>query len=68
MRDQWPLFLRRSLSGAAHTAVATMTAARKADNYAVKDELLRECHISTETFRKQVFDTPFNSAHPGGWL
>ena len=67
-RDQWPLFLRGSLSGAGLTAVAAMTAARQADYDAVKDELLREYHISTETFRKRVFDTPFDSAHPDGWL
>ena len=67
-RYQWPLFLRGSLSGAGHTAVATMTAARQADYNAVKDELLREYHISTETFRKQIFDIPFDSAHPDGWL
>ena len=67
-RDQWPLFLRGSLSGAGLTAVAAMTAARQADYDAVKDELLREYHISMETFRKRVFDTPFDSAHPDGWL
>ena len=67
-RDQWPLFLRGSLSGAGLTAVAAMKAARQADYDVVKDELLREYHISTETFRKRVFDTPFDSAHPDGWL
>ena len=67
-KDQWPLFLRRSLSGAGLTAVAAMTAARQADYDAVKDKLLSEYYISTETFRKQVFDTPFDSAHPDGWL
>ena len=67
-RDQWPLFLRGSLSGAGLTVVATMTAARQADYDAVKNELLREYHISTEMFRKCVFDTLFDSAHPDGWL
>ena len=38
------------------------TAARQADYNAVKDELLREYHISTETFRKRVL-TPLSTQH-----
>ena len=67
-RDQWPLFLRGSLSGAGLKAVAEMTATRQADYDVVKNKLQREYHISTETFRMCVFDTPFVSAHTDGWL
>ena len=50
------------------TAAATMTATRQDDYNAFKDKLLRECHISKVTFRKRVFDTPFDSAHLDGRL
>ena len=56
------------MSGAYLTAAATIKAARQADYNAVKGKLLREYHISRETFRKRVFDTPFDSAHPDGRL
>ena len=67
-REQWTIFLRSSLSGAGLTAVASMAADQQADYNAVRAELLREYHITTETFSRRTFDTPFDSTNPDTWL
>ena len=67
-RGQWPNFLQSSLSGAGLTAVAAMAADQQEDYNAVRAELLREYHITTETFRRMIFDTHFDSTNPDTWL
>ena len=62
--EQWTIFLQSSLSGAGLTACAAMAADQQADYDAVRAELLREYHITTETFRRRMFDTPFDSTNP----
>ena len=67
-RNQWAIILRSSLSGAGLTAVASMPADQQQDYATVKSELLREYHISCETYRHRVFETPFSTSHPDAWL
>ena len=67
-REHWTIFLWSSLSGAGLTAMAAMAADQQADYDAVRAELLREYHITTETFRRRTFDTPIDSTNPDTWL
>ena len=45
-----------------------MVADQQADYDAVRAELLREYHITTMTFSRRMFDTPFDSTNPDIWL
>ena len=45
-----------------------MAADQQADYDEVRAELLRENHITTETFRRRTFDTLFDSTNPDTWL
>ena len=63
-QGQWTIFLRSSLSGSGLTAMAAMAADQQADYDAVRAKLLREYHITTETFRRRTFDTHFDSTDP----
>ena len=45
-----------------------MPADQQQDNATVRSELLREYHISCETSRRRVFETPFSTSHPDAWL
>ena len=55
-RAQWSVYLRSSLSGQCLVAVATLRAADQGDYEVVKRALLATYHISSETYRKKVFD------------
>ena len=66
--NQWAIILRSSLSDAGLTAIASMPADQQQDYATVKSELLREYHISCETYRRRIFETPFSTSHPNAWL
>ena len=62
--NQWAIILRSSLSGAGLTAIASMPADQQQDYTTVRSELHRKYHISCETYRRRVFETPFSTSHP----
>ena len=67
-REQWCVYLRSSLSGQGLSAMATLPAAVQADYSMVKQTLLSTYHISTDTYRKNAFDQPFDTNNPDTWF
>ena len=67
-REQWCAYLRSSLSGQGLSAVASLPAADQADYSMVKQTLLSTYHISTDTYRKKIFDQPFDTNNPETWF
>ena len=62
------MYLRSSLSGQGLVAVATLRAANQGDYEVMKRALLPTYHISSETYRKKVFDQSFNTNNPYAWF
>ncbi len=67
-REQWCIYLRSSLSGQGLSAVSSLPAADQADYSKVKQTLLSTYHISMDTYRKKVFDQPFDTNNPDTWF
>ena len=59
---QWCIYLRNALSGQGLVAVASMAASEQIDYEVVKTTLLRTYHISSETYRKRIFETHLTPA------
>ena len=67
-REQWCVYLRNSLLGQGLSAVASLPAADQGDYSMVKPTLLSTYHISMDTYRKKVFDQPFDTNNPDTWF
>ena len=59
---------KSSLSGQGLLAVATLRAADQGDYEVVKRASLATYHISSETYRKKVFDQSFDTNNPDAWF
>ena len=65
---QWCVYLRSALSGQGLVAVASLAASEQIDYEVVRTTLLRTYHISSETYRKRIFETYFNSSNTEAWF
>ena len=65
---QWCVYLRSALSGQGLVTVASLAASEQIDYEVVKRTLLRTYHISSETYRKRIFETHFNSSNTEAWF
>ena len=67
-REQWYVYLRSSLSGQGLSVVASLPAADQSDYSIVKKTLLSTYQISTDTYRKKVFNQHFDTNNKDTWL
>ena len=65
---QWTIRLRGSLSGPGLLAVASLPVDQQADYATVRRVLLSTYQISTESYRRKVFDQNFDQNNPDRWL
>ena len=56
---QWSLYLRPSLSGAGMTALSALSAEQQENYEEVKQTLLSTYQVSTEAYRRKVFEQAF---------
>ena len=66
--EQWSLYLRISLSGAGMTAVSALSAEQQENYEEVKQTLLSTYQVSTETYRRKVFEQSFDQNNADAWL
>ena len=65
---QWYVYLRIALSGQGLVVVASLVASEQIEYEVVKRTLLRTYHISSETYRKRIFETHFASSNTEAWF
>ena len=63
---QWSLYLRTSLSGAGMTAVSALSGEQNYEE--VKQTLPSTYQVSTETYRRKVFEQAFDQNNAEAWL
>ena len=66
--EQWSLYLRTSLSGAGMTAVSALSAKQQENYEEVKQTLLSNYQVSTETYRRKVSKQSFDQNNTDAWL
>ena len=66
--EQWSLYLRTSLSGAGMTAVSALSAEQQENYEEVKQTLLSTYQVSTEAYRRKVFEQSFDQNNADAWL
>ena len=65
---QWSLYLRTSLSGAGMTAVSALSTEQQESYEEVKQTLLSTSQVSTEAYRRKVFEQSYDQNNADAWL
>ena len=68
LEGQWSLYIRTSLSGAEMTAELALSVEQQNDCDEVKQTLLSTYEVSTETYRRLVFEQWFVQNNADAWL